>query len=123
MTNLEYCCERFNYQGGTIHQFAEKLGLDVEQILNMSQHMLKTIIDNYITNSIPEKIKALQDKEDLIISLGGIQAMMTGVAYIKVNKKYFTTLVYTDQLQESKQLSKNVQWENVFSIVSAVQSE
>ena len=125
MTNVEYCCQRFNQQGGTIHQFAEKLNFTTEELVNMPQRMLTTVINNYLLNSIPVKIKALKKGQELLIVPDGIRGMISGVKYVSIDKTYKTTLHYEDNSTETAQLKKdNINDEtNFFSFVSAVQAK
>lgn len=54
MTNLEYCCQAFGQQGGTIHQFSKMFNIETNVLLKMSQEKLKTIIDNYKESKLYE---------------------------------------------------------------------
>jgi len=125
MTNLELCRNRFGQQGGTIHDFAKKLDVDVNQLLAMPERLLNTVINSFISNSIPLKMSQLKAGESLIISPAKIQSMMTGVHYVSVDKNYTVTLNYVDGKTETANLKKTDinDKTNLFSFVSAVQAK
>jgi len=124
-TNLEYLCERFGKQGGTIHQYAEKFQLEAGELISMPRAILATMIDTHIRNSIPVKVAALKRGEELIVCPSSIQAMMSGVKHFSITKSLVVTLHYVDNTTESAQLTKNdiSDETNVFAFVSAVQSK
>jgi len=124
MTNLELCCNRFNVQGGTIHQFSKMFGLDVDELLNFNHTALNTFINSYLEDSIPQKINELKKGQELMVCPDRIKGMMTAISYISITKDLFVTLHYVDNTIDTAQLTKDQLSNNTsfLSLVTIVQS-